>query len=66
MLGGRFELIKLLGVALPNKDYEVLVNKPRNDVVHRGAFPNKALANQVVTEVEGLLRLFSPKINQDT
>lgn len=65
MLGGRFELIKLLGVTLPDKDYEILVNKPRNDVVHRGSFPDKAIANQVVNEVEELLQLFSPKINQD-
>jgi len=54
MLGGRFELIRLLGVPLPNKDYETLVNKPRNDVVHRGYFPDQALANQVIAEVEEL------------
>ena len=65
MLGGRFELIKLLGVPLPDKDYDKLVNKPRNDVVHRGAFPDRTLANQVVTEVESLLHLFSPQLNQD-
>jgi hypothetical protein len=65
MLGGRFELIKLLGVPLPNKDYEALINKPRNDVVHRGAFPDQALSNRVISEVEELLRLFSPQIYQD-
>lgn len=65
MLGGRFELVKLLGIALPNKDYESLINKPRNDVIHRGAFPDKKLANQVITEVEELLRLFSPQVQQD-
>jgi hypothetical protein len=49
MLGGRFELIKLLGISLPpNKDYESLVIRPRNDVVHRAAFPDEALTRQVI------------------
>lgn len=65
MLGGRFELMKLLGISLPNKDYETLVNKPRNDMVKRGFFPDTALANQVITAVEELLRLFSPQVYQD-
>jgi len=65
MLGGRFELIKLLGVPLPNKDYDALINKPRNDVVHRGSFPDQVLSNQVISEVEELFRLFSPQIHQD-
>jgi len=64
-LGGRFELVRLLGISLPEKDYEKLVIRPRNDVVHKGAFPDKMLANQVIAEVEKLLRLFSPRVHQD-
>jgi hypothetical protein len=62
MLGGRFELIRLLGVNLPEKDYSTLVINPRNDVVHRAAFPDEALANQVIAEAEELLQLFSPQL----
>lgn len=65
MLGGRFELIKLLGITLPNKDYETLINKPRNDVVHKGFYPDRKLSYQVISEVEELLGLFSPKYHQD-
>lgn len=65
MLGGRFELIRLIGVSLPEKDYATLVINPRNDVVHRAAFPDKALANQVITEVEELLQLFSPQLHEN-
>lgn len=64
MLGGRFELIKLLGISLPEKDYENLIIKPRNTVVHRGIFPDQRLANQVITEVEDILDLFSPQVYQ--
>jgi hypothetical protein len=45
MLGGRFELIRLIGINLPEKDYATLVINPRNDVVHRATFPDQALAN---------------------
>ncbi|MDP3059116.1 MAG: hypothetical protein Q8N36_06625 [bacterium] len=66
MLGGRFELIKLLGINLPEKDYEKLISTPRNEVVHRGVFPDEALANQVIAEVRELLQLFLPKLHEDT
>jgi hypothetical protein len=66
MLGGRFELIRMLGISLPERDYATLVVNPRNDVVHRAEFPNKALANQVITEVKELLQLFSPQIHENT
>ena len=65
MLSGRFELVRLLGIALPEKDYVTLIVNPRNDVIHRADFPSKALSNQAITEVEELLRLFSPQLNQD-
>ncbi|RJX34670.1 MAG: hypothetical protein C4531_03600 [Desulfurivibrio sp.] len=65
MLGGRFELIRLLGISLPEKDYSTLIINPRNDVIHHAAFPDKALANQVIREVEELLQLFSPQLYEN-
>jgi len=65
MLGGRFELVRVLGIPLPVKDYKKLVIGPRNDVIHKAKFPEQKIANQVITEVEELLQLFSPKIYQD-
>jgi len=59
-LGGRFELITLLEIDIPDKNYEELIIKPRNDVVHRGYYPSRQLSNQVVSEVEKLLRILSP------
>ena len=63
-LNGRFELLRLLGVSLPSKSYKDLIVDPRNDVIHRADFPSKKLANQVIAEVEELLRLFSPQLHQ--
>ena len=65
MLGGRIELLRIMGITLPNKDYEALVVGPRNDVVHKAGFPDERLAHQVICEVEDILRLFSPKIHED-
>ncbi len=64
MLGGRFELARLLSIPLPSKDYEKLIVEPRNDVVHKAGFPNEKLAHQVIAEVEEVLRLFSPIIHE--
>ncbi len=60
MLGGRFELIKLLEIDIPDKNYEELIIRPRNNVVHRGYYPSRQLSYKVVSEVEELLRIFSP------
>lgn len=65
MLGGRFELARILGISFPPKDYVSLVINPRNEVIHRAGFPDKTLANRVIEEVEELLQLFSPRIHQD-
>jgi hypothetical protein len=65
MLGGRFELVKLLDISLPDKDYSTLVINPRNEVIHRASFPDKQLANQVIAEVEELLHLFSPQLYEN-
>jgi len=66
MLGGRFELARLLSIPLPPKDYETLVIGPRNDVVHKAGFPDEKIVHQVITEVEEVLRLFSPIIHEAT
>jgi hypothetical protein len=66
MLGGRFELARLLSIPLPPKDYEALVIGPRNDVVHKAGFPDEKIVHQVITEVEEVLRLFSPIIHEAT
>ena len=65
MLGGRFELVRLLEIDLPDKDYVALVMNPRNDVIHRASFPDQKLANKVIKEVEELLHLFSPQLYED-
>jgi hypothetical protein len=65
MLGGRFELVRILGISLPEKDYVNLVINPRNDVIHRASFPDERLANQVISEVVELLQLFSPQLHHD-
>ncbi|NJM11781.1 MAG: hypothetical protein HC889_07765 [Synechococcaceae cyanobacterium SM1_2_3] len=66
-LGGRFELARILSIALPKpkEEYIKLVINPRNDVIHRASFPDILLANQVISEVEELLQLLSPQIYQD-
>lgn len=65
MLGGRFKLVKKLGISLPNKNYEDLINNPRNEVIHDGSFSDRKLVNQVIGEVVEILQLFSPKFHQD-
>ena len=65
MLGGRFELLRILDIQLPDKDYQSLVINPRNDVIHRASFPDKKQANKVISEVETLLRLFSPDLHEN-
>jgi len=64
-LGGKFDLIRLLSIPLPGKDYVELILRPRNDVVHKAILPDRKLANQVISEVGELLRAFSPTINQE-
>ena len=60
LLNGRLELVRLLSILFPEKDYKSLIVEPRNDVVHQANFPDETLADQVIAEVEPLLRLFSP------
>ncbi|MFC1554873.1 hypothetical protein ACFL7D_09580 [candidate division KSB1 bacterium] len=65
MLGGRFELVKMLGISHPDKDYKTIIIEPRNNVVHGAIFPNKDMANNVITEVKELLQLFSPQLHEN-
>lgn len=66
MLSGRFELVRVLGIQLPNteKHYRTCVIEPRNDVVHKADFPARQIVNQFIREVEEILRLFSPVIHE--
>lgn len=64
MLGGRFELARIVNLPLPNKDYEKLIVGPRNEVMHRAEFPSRKTTDKLIAEVEELLRLFSPSLHQ--
>jgi len=66
-LGGRLELVKVLEIQFPDKDkkYVDLIVNPRNEVIHTGQSPAEPLVNQVITEVERLVRWFSPQVHQD-
>jgi hypothetical protein len=63
MLGGRFNLMKILGINLPTLDYKTKILDPRNDVVHKAKFYDMATANVVILEVEKYLKEFSPSLN---
>lgn len=67
MLGGRLELVNVLGISLPRSknDYEKLVSNPRNDVIHKADFANKAIAYQVIDTFEEILKKCSPKYHED-
>ena len=64
MLSGRFELIRLLDLEIPDKDYKNLIIEPRNRVMHKGNFI-KQTANKAIEVVEELLKIFSPQIYED-
>lgn len=54
-LGGIFELVRLLGITLPTKDYKQLLIEPRNKVAHKANFPTSDIAKTVITTTEELL-----------
>ncbi|MBU2522885.1 MAG: hypothetical protein KKE23_01180 [Nanoarchaeota archaeon] len=64
MLGGRFELVNLLEIPLPNYDYKELLIEPRNNIIHGGFFPDLQLTNYVIKITEELLGMFSPEISE--
>ncbi|MGJ8656794.1 MAG: hypothetical protein ACSHX6_10120 [Akkermansiaceae bacterium] len=65
MLGGRLELIRLLDIDVPGKDYVSLILTPRNEVIHKAAFPDRSIANQVIGEVEALMKHLLPQIHEN-
>ncbi len=67
MLGGRFELVEMLGVALPSprKEYQSLVIQPRNDALHKAGSPTRQTARQMIETVESLLKVLSPQLSEE-
>lgn len=62
MLSGRFELARVLGIELPDKDYNSIIINTRNDVVHRASYPDRKTAELFIKEVENLINLLTPQI----
>ncbi|MBU2523705.1 hypothetical protein KKG71_00735 [Patescibacteria group bacterium] len=62
MLSGRFELVRVLGIELPDKDYNTIIINPRNDVVHRASYPDRKTTELFINEVESLMNLFTPQL----
>lgn len=65
MLTGKFELIRILEIGLPDKDYNALIITPRNNVVHRAYYPDRNSAELFIKEVESLINLFTPKLYEN-
>lgn len=65
MLSGRFELARVLGIELPDKDYNTIIVNTRNDVVHRASYPDRKTAELFIKEVESLINLLTPQIYEN-
>jgi hypothetical protein len=66
MLSGSFELLDILGIKCPIKDFKTKLLEPRNKVVHKGKFPTKGDALEYLNNVETVLDFFSPKLYDNT
>lgn len=64
MLSGKFELIRTLGLPLPEKDYAKLIIEPRNAVIHKANTPDHGIAYRHLIEAAELLQLFSPTLSE--
>ena len=64
-LGGKLELARMVGVALPSTDYQGRLVTPRNGVIHRGAFAGRGTALDALQVTDELLRRIFPSL-QDT
>ena len=64
MLGGKFELAKLLGIPLRD-DFVKIFNEPRNKVMHKTFFPNITDANQIIDESTKMLKSLQPIIYEE-
>lgn len=60
MINGKIELLKILKVTIPTKDYQSKILGPRNKAIHTGDLLNKKIANEVIIEVEKFLDAFDP------
>lgn len=65
MLSGRFELVRILGIVIPDKDYKTIIINPRNDVVHRASYPGRRTAELFMSEVENLIKLLTPQLYEN-
>jgi hypothetical protein len=63
-LSGRFELLRLLSIELPNTNYKALIIEPRNGVIRKADPVSEPQAKQVINQVEQLLQLFSPQVSE--
>lgn len=60
MLGGRFELARIVGLELPARDWKKDLIEPRNSVIHGASFIDQALALRAVDAVDELLISLCP------
>jgi hypothetical protein len=60
MLSGRFELARILQLQLPALDFKTLLVEPRNDVMHKGATADNAIAKKAIDSCDQLLCSLTP------
>lgn len=65
-LGGKLELARIVGVALPSIDYQSRLVKPRNGVIHRGLFAGRDEASDAISVTNELLRVICPSLQDMT
>jgi hypothetical protein len=61
MLGGRLKLAEIVGLSLPDIDFQKAVVDPRNQAIHRGKFFERIDAFNVVVAVDQLLNVLAPR-----
>jgi hypothetical protein len=66
MLGGRFELARIIGVPLPQLDFMAQLVDPRNQVIHRADFADERIATLAVMATDKLLLLLWPSLWEKT
>lgn len=66
MLGGRFNLAKEAGLALPNFNFRESIINPRNQAVHEAKLFESCEAYGVVRAVDQVLKMLSPQLHEQT
>jgi hypothetical protein len=66
MLSGRLELLKIVGVSIPDRNYQNNIIEPRNKAIHKGAFPTEEETRTALKEASQLLTFLSSEINEQT